>query len=89
MKVLPLGTYDAILGMDWLEEHNTMTVDWKGKHIAMPSTQGVVHLRGHPSSTDCTIINSLQLQSLCRQGAVSHMVQLYQVTVETEQTAVP
>lgn len=27
MKVLALGTYDAILGMDWLEEHGPMTVD--------------------------------------------------------------
>ena len=30
MKVLELGTYDAILGMDWLEQNSPMTVDWKG-----------------------------------------------------------
>lgn len=27
MKMLALGTYGAILGMDWLETHNPMTVD--------------------------------------------------------------
>lgn len=89
MKILPLGTYNAILGMDWLEKHSSMTVDWKGKHIAMSSAQGVVHLHSHPSSMEYVVINSLQLQSTCRQGTVSHMVRLYQVTVETDQPAIP
>ena len=81
MKVLSHGTYDAILGMDWLEQNSPMTVDWKGKHIAIPSPSGVVHIHGHPSTSSCPVINSLQLDSLCRQGAVSHMVRLYQVTL--------
>ena len=81
MKVLELGTYAAIFGMDWLEQNSPMTVDWKGKHIAIPSPGGVVHIHGHPSTSSCPVINSMQLGSLCRQGAVSHMVQLYQVTL--------
>jgi hypothetical protein len=27
-RVLPLGTYDIILGMDWLEQHSPMWVHW-------------------------------------------------------------
>lgn len=27
LKILPLGTYDVILGMDWLESHSPMQVD--------------------------------------------------------------
>lgn len=37
LKVLALGTYDAILGMDWLEANNPMTVDWKAKLIQIPT----------------------------------------------------
>lgn len=70
MKILPLGTYDAILGMDWLKDHSPMTVDRKGKHIALSSSSGVVHLHGHPSTATFSVINNLELQSLCRQGAV-------------------
>lgn len=68
-----------------------MTVDWKGKHIAILSAAGDIHIHGHPSVSSCPVINSMQLGSLCRQGAVSHMVRLYQVTLGDgeEQDATP
>jgi hypothetical protein len=31
--VLPLGGYDMILGMEWLEEFSPMWVDWKRKKM--------------------------------------------------------
>lgn len=63
MKILPLGVYDAILGMDWLEQHGLMTVDWKHKHLQIPTPRGPAHLFGHESnSTTCHVINSAQLQ---------------------------
>jgi hypothetical protein len=30
-KVIPIPCYDLILGMDWLEDHSPMHVDWKHK----------------------------------------------------------
>lgn len=33
MRVLQLGAYDAVLGMDWLKNHSPMTCDWIGKSI--------------------------------------------------------
>jgi hypothetical protein len=27
-KIIPLGGYDIILGMDWLERHSPMSVHW-------------------------------------------------------------
>lgn len=29
MKVIDLGAYDAILGMDWLEQWGAMTCHWE------------------------------------------------------------
>lgn len=79
MKVLSLGTYDVILGMDWLEDNSPMTVDWKAKRIAIPMQQGQVCLCGHEAtSTDCFVI-SMQLQALCNQNAMTHIVQLNRV----------
>src|SRR3954469_466213 len=68
-------------GICRIQPPTPMTVDWKGKHIAIPDAAGTVHLHGHPSTASCEVINSMQLNSLCRQGAVSHMVQLYHVTL--------
>ncbi|KAF0896451.1 hypothetical protein E2562_024315 [Oryza meyeriana var. granulata] len=28
VRILPLGCYDVILGMDWLERHSPMQIDW-------------------------------------------------------------
>lgn len=33
LKVLPLSSYDVILGMDWLEQFSPMEVDWKFKWL--------------------------------------------------------
>lgn len=30
-KLIPWGSYDIILGMDWLEKHSPMQVDWTNK----------------------------------------------------------
>lgn len=40
MKVLQLGAYDAILGMDWLEDHSPMNVDWRGKRLLISTASG-------------------------------------------------
>lgn len=34
LKVLPLACYDIILGMDWLEMHSPMEMDWAKKCMA-------------------------------------------------------
>lgn len=35
LKVLPLGSYDMILGMDWLEAFSPMKVHWSQKWISI------------------------------------------------------
>lgn len=90
MKVLPLGAYDAILGMDWLEEHSPMTVDWRTKLIEIPTIDGVISLHGHDdSSSTCIVINALQLQGLCAKGAVTHIVHVCAVMPEDDITTPP
>ncbi|CAO2168369.1 unnamed protein product [Urochloa humidicola] len=36
LKVLPLSSYDMILGLDWLEQHSPMKVHWKHKWMQIP-----------------------------------------------------
>nr|XP_020152320.1 uncharacterized protein LOC109737602 [Aegilops tauschii subsp. strangulata] len=80
MKILPLGTYDAILRMDWLEQHSPMTVDWKAKYIQFPTPMGRAHLFGHEANSNtCHVINNVQLQNLHRQGSLLHVIVLYQL----------
>lgn len=32
-RLLPLGSYDVILGMDWLEQHSPMQINWSHKWL--------------------------------------------------------
>lgn len=34
-KIIPLGSYDIILSMDWLEYYSPMQVDWVKKVLAI------------------------------------------------------
>lgn len=36
IKVLPLSTYDVIIGMDWLAAHSPMMVHWLQKWMIIP-----------------------------------------------------
>jgi hypothetical protein len=50
LKILPLGAFDVILGMDWLEQHNP-NIDWINKTLQIEATTGLINLQGHRSST--------------------------------------
>jgi hypothetical protein len=46
MRVLDLGAYDAILGIDWLKKHSPMTTDWNKKYLKFPYKGKEVTLQG-------------------------------------------
>lgn len=46
MRVLELGAYDAILGMDWLQQHSPMVTDCVNHCLAFPYNNKFVQLKG-------------------------------------------
>lgn len=46
MRVLELGTYDAILGYDWLKEHSPMVCNWEAKTLEFQEKGCAVLLKG-------------------------------------------
>jgi hypothetical protein len=77
MKILALGSFDAILGMDWLERHNP-DIDWVKKTLKIKQPKGDILLQGHRScDTHCIAISASELAGICRQGSASHLIQVY------------
>jgi hypothetical protein len=55
MRILDLGTYDGVLGMDWLGAINHMNCQWKDKAISFTHMGQWITLQGIPSSTTPTV----------------------------------
>jgi hypothetical protein len=79
-KILPLGSYDIILGMDWLECHCPMSVHWAQKWLEFDYGNRKVHLQGvQPRVEVCHTLTGLQLDSLIKHEAVEQLLELQAV----------
>lgn len=90
LKLFPLGSYDLVLGMGWLEAHGLMAVDWGAK--CMPfQHQGVqVQLQGIvPTTENRQVLSSVELQLLQAQDEIVHVLQLCLVKDAPEIEEIP
>jgi hypothetical protein len=55
MRVLPLGAYDAILGVDWLKKHGPVTGDWILKTLQITNVGRRVTLQGVQATTPVAV----------------------------------
>lgn len=89
-KVLDLGSYDMILGMDWLMDHSPMQVDWIQKTLTITWRQQSVTLQGILSEMEqCVCISAQQFQELKDRQAISHLIQLCAVFESVPHESVP
>jgi hypothetical protein len=76
-RVLDIKCYDLILGMDWLEQHSPMWVDWKRKKLRFTHKQKRITLSGVKDCTShCKKIKISKLKGLIKKGAVAQLVHL-------------
>jgi hypothetical protein len=65
MRVLPLGAYDAILGVDWLKKHGPVTGDWVNKTLQITNLGKRVTLQG-VEPTESTTVRELPVEQLVK-----------------------
>jgi hypothetical protein len=65
MRVLPLGAYDAILGVDWLKKHGPITGYWTLKTLTLTNMGTQVTLQG-VQQTQNTTIQELPVEQLVK-----------------------
>jgi hypothetical protein len=60
LKIIPLPYYDLIVGMDWLECHNPMRVDWLNKWMMFNLDGIAIQLHGlQPSLPELSVVEVL------------------------------
>lgn len=88
-KVIPLGSYDSILGMDWLECHSSMSVHWKDKRLEFTLNGERVQLQGvKPHTTVGSPVSAAKLQAMQKTNAILFMVQLSEASCIQQQDSV-
>jgi hypothetical protein len=81
--------YNLIFGIDWLEDHNPMSVHWAQKWMEFDDHSKRIYIpRGLSQIQYCSSINNLQLEALLRRDAVDQLLEL-QVVTDDKMSEVP
>ncbi|XP_044326292.1 uncharacterized protein [Triticum aestivum] len=86
LKVLPLGSYNVILGIDWLACHSPMQVHWQEKTMQFEYGGQQVQLQGAKADvTQCQMLSGEELNLLLQRAGVARILQLCTVQTDTVQ----
>ena len=83
LNVLPLGSYDLLIGMDWLEHHRVILNYYDKTFTCLNSDEKSISVKGIPRKTTIRHISALQLKRVVRKGCKS-----YAVTITDEESKI-
>ena len=66
LNVLQFGSYDVLIGMDWLEQHRVVLNCFDKKFTCVNNEGEIVTVIGIPRKTTIKQISSLQLKRVVR-----------------------
>ena len=76
LNVLPLGSYDAIIGMDWLERHRAK-LDCYEKVVEYIDEEGrMIFVNGIPKQVLVRHISALQLRKFYKKGCQFYLAHI-------------
>jgi hypothetical protein len=88
--LFPLGCYDVILGIDWLQTTGDMNVNWGLKRLSFLHQGKSILLQGiQASSIPCQPITIGRLEALLNSDADCHMVHLSEIKDPKETVPCP
>ena len=74
LNVLPLGLYDLLIGMNWLEQHKVVLNFYDKTFTCVNSNEQPVTVKGIPRKTVIRKISALQLKKAVRKGCKAYAV---------------
>ena len=83
LNVFPLGSYDLLIGMDWLEQHRVVLKCYDKTFTCLKSDEKSVSVKGIPRKTTIRQISALQLKRTVRKGCKA-----YAVTITDEKSLI-
>ena len=68
LNILPLGSYDLLIGMDWLEKHRVIINCYDKTFSCLDNEGNKVIIKGIPRKVSVREILALQVKKLSRKG---------------------
>ena len=82
LNILPLGSYDLLIGMDWLAAHKAR-LDCYHKTLGCVSKEGKrITLQGIQNPISVRQISALQMRKYCRKGCPLYAIQVLKTIEE-------
>ena len=72
LNVLPLGSYDLLIGMDQLEQHRLNLNCYDKTFTCLNSDEKPISVKGIPRKTTIRQISALQLKRVVRKGCKAY-----------------
>ena len=76
INVLPLGSYDILIGMDWLEQHRVILKCYDKTFTCINNDEKSISVKGIPRKTTIRYISTLQLKRAIRKGCKAYAVKI-------------
>ena len=74
LNVLPLGSYDLLIGMDWLEQHRLILNCYDKTFMCINNDGKPISVKGIPRKTTIRHTSTLQLKRVVRKGWKAYAV---------------
>ena len=76
LNILPLGSYDVLIGMDWLEKFKVALDCYNKKFTYVDERGNIVNIKGVPMPIIIREITTLQVKICIRKGCKLHVVHI-------------
>ena len=68
LNVLPLGSYDVLIGMDWMEKHKIVLNCFEKTFTCLDDKGEIVTVKGIPRKVSVRHISALQMKKYVQKG---------------------
>ena len=80
LNILPLGSYDVLIGMDWLEAHRVKLDYYNKTFECIDEDENLVVVKGIPKAISVRQVLAMYLKKFCRRGAQLYAAHILEPT---------
>jgi hypothetical protein len=82
LNILPLGSYDCLIGMDWLDQHHALLDYHNKKFTCLDEEENQKTVQGIPRAVAVREISAMQLKKCYRKGCQLFVARVEEASID-------